>query len=523
MEYGGCKMDKMKSIFYRIIQNGRLHLPSYILHLTLALCALPSFAEDYSMQIQMLESEIRTLQREKTDKTTSLEKCAKSVKGFQIAGGVTLGLTAVGIAGNVAQAVNLKKIDNKIEAENERIASEKKAAEAAAAEKLAQEKAAQEKLAADKADCDKKTTHEWKEDKCMERESVNGNEQNERPANTPVNPTKPNQEETEKKCSGNQTQECWIETSADCETRENGKCKGTQACKSDGTFDICNILLKKVEISAKPFEGGQPCDPEGSIKSIPNAVAGVYEKTGPVSVKCKITKCKTGYKPSSDGAKCDLEKLPAKKQCELTENGKHLLYDSGKVENCTRRGIPDGTMTCGSDGQWSECQAKPITTECNPRSPTAYKNCEILNANSAARYCTAQGTFGPCELSRGDKPCNDGFKPSANRQACDKIPELELKPAVSQPAVQDKTRNVQNQYIAPAANTISVQNFKKICKDNKYNISVNDKVCTIMAGQIAGGNPASSCAAVCALTFNRAANIGYSVNPANSACFCNLK
>ncbi|MDR1338270.1 MAG: hypothetical protein LBJ73_04570 [Rickettsiales bacterium] len=50
-----------------------------------------------------LESQIRSLESELARKMSELESCAKKTKNFQVAGGITLGLTAVGVATNVAQ------------------------------------------------------------------------------------------------------------------------------------------------------------------------------------------------------------------------------------------------------------------------------------------------------------------------------------------------------------------------------------------------------------------------------------
>ena len=58
------------------------------------------------------------LVREKQQKMEQLEKCMGSTKGLKIAGISTLGLTAVGVAGNIAEAKMIKDNDSKI-AKNE--------------------------------------------------------------------------------------------------------------------------------------------------------------------------------------------------------------------------------------------------------------------------------------------------------------------------------------------------------------------------------------------------------------------
>jgi len=58
---------------------------------------------------------INKLMREKQQKMEQLEQCAKKVNGFKIAGISTLGLTAVGIGGNVALASKQKGLNSQIE------------------------------------------------------------------------------------------------------------------------------------------------------------------------------------------------------------------------------------------------------------------------------------------------------------------------------------------------------------------------------------------------------------------------
>lgn len=55
------------------------------------------------------------LVREKQRKMAELEKCTGSTKGLQIAGISTLGLSAAGVAVNIAEAKKIKEYDKKIE------------------------------------------------------------------------------------------------------------------------------------------------------------------------------------------------------------------------------------------------------------------------------------------------------------------------------------------------------------------------------------------------------------------------
>lgn len=67
------------------------------------------------------------LVREKQRKMVELEKCMGATNGLKIAGLSTLGLTAVGVAGNVAEAQKIKELDDYIEKAPE-VLAEKEAA-----------------------------------------------------------------------------------------------------------------------------------------------------------------------------------------------------------------------------------------------------------------------------------------------------------------------------------------------------------------------------------------------------------
>lgn len=64
---------------------------------------------------------ITKLMREKQNKIEQLEKCMGSTKGLKIAGISTLGLTAVGVAGNIAEAKAIKDYDSQIESTDKKI------------------------------------------------------------------------------------------------------------------------------------------------------------------------------------------------------------------------------------------------------------------------------------------------------------------------------------------------------------------------------------------------------------------
>ena len=69
--------------------------------------------------------QIIKLIRQKQQKVVQLEQCAKKVNGFKIAGISTLGVTAVGIGGNIALASKNKKLDTEINSTKTKIETEK--------------------------------------------------------------------------------------------------------------------------------------------------------------------------------------------------------------------------------------------------------------------------------------------------------------------------------------------------------------------------------------------------------------
>ena len=77
------------------------------------LCPFVSMAGDLpDIKIQMLDSEIEKLTRERDEKYAILQECAKNVKGFKIAGITTLTAAGVGVYANIrlAQKLNEKSL-----------------------------------------------------------------------------------------------------------------------------------------------------------------------------------------------------------------------------------------------------------------------------------------------------------------------------------------------------------------------------------------------------------------------------
>lgn len=108
-----------------------------ILGLCVALCPMIANADT-------LDDKIASLIAEKNAKIAELEKCQKATGNLKIAGITTLGVSAIGVAVNVGEAVSLNKLDDKINAAQAQKANLDKQIGDARASKLAAERAAKE-------------------------------------------------------------------------------------------------------------------------------------------------------------------------------------------------------------------------------------------------------------------------------------------------------------------------------------------------------------------------------------------
>lgn len=88
-----------------------LKLKAFVLGLT-AVFVVPDVARAY------ITPRVRDLLREKRQEYDALQQCAAKVNGFKIAGISTLGLTAAGVAGNVALANKRKGVQDLIDNPN---------------------------------------------------------------------------------------------------------------------------------------------------------------------------------------------------------------------------------------------------------------------------------------------------------------------------------------------------------------------------------------------------------------------
>ena len=108
-----------------------------ILGLCVALCPMIANADT-------LDNRIASLIAEKNAKIAELEKCQKATGNLKIAGITTLGVSAIGVAVNIGEAVSLNKLDDKIDVAQAQKADLDQQIGDARAAKLAAERAAKE-------------------------------------------------------------------------------------------------------------------------------------------------------------------------------------------------------------------------------------------------------------------------------------------------------------------------------------------------------------------------------------------
>lgn len=80
--------------------------------LIFVLCPLSAFAMPQQTQLDMLNAQIATLEKQYAEKYAELKKCENQTKNFKIAGITTLAATGVGIYANIALHEKLQKLRN---------------------------------------------------------------------------------------------------------------------------------------------------------------------------------------------------------------------------------------------------------------------------------------------------------------------------------------------------------------------------------------------------------------------------
>ena len=101
----------------------------------LVIALMPNMCPAFSTRISDLTAE-------KQAKMKKLEKCQGTTKGLKIAGLSTLGLTAVGVAGNIAEAVVLNDYDKKVKQEQAELEKQQNINSALLAQRAAEEESA---------------------------------------------------------------------------------------------------------------------------------------------------------------------------------------------------------------------------------------------------------------------------------------------------------------------------------------------------------------------------------------------
>lgn len=87
------------------------------------------FAEEPSMQMQMLDNEIERLTKQRDEKFAALQKCEETTKGFKIAGIATLAATGLGVYGNIKLSQKLQGRGSKKSGGNQSLGTTNKSQE----------------------------------------------------------------------------------------------------------------------------------------------------------------------------------------------------------------------------------------------------------------------------------------------------------------------------------------------------------------------------------------------------------
>ena len=311
--------------------------------ISLMMAIIPTYVFGASARYNQLVSE-------KQRKIEELEKCSGNINGWKIAGISTLGLTAVGVAGNIALSNTQKDYDKKIEKTDKQISDTQENIE-----KLEEQKrlAAAEQMAREQC---KRAGGTYNNSVCTCNETgkvyQNGNcvpKQYEIPKQTP---TTNNCTETAK-----QNDEHVVRAEMNGETCEIIECDtGYQP-----TSDKQHCELKVVDTETDCTADAQKTD-----KNVIRAV-----KHGE---KCEVTACAKAYTPSSDKTKC-VKKTSENKKTSANNNhntnqcifkGKEYKKDERIDLNCftddtdcteigkffDTSGFGDGYCECFDGGLW---------------------------------------------------------------------------------------------------------------------------------------------------------------------------
>lgn len=319
---------------------------------------LPSTVNAFTNNYDPRDSEISRLTAEKQRKYAELEKCVKSVKGLQIAGISTIGLTAGGVALNISQANKSKTLDKQIDSTNSKIEKKKQEIEEKRI-KEEQERAERERQAQAKTICEADGTKQYLNGTCIDKTS-------------------------------SQTQQTTAATTTESQTASQTtqiEPQSTQA-KADNTVDTNQEMESENSCKAlASMKHGTECyqDSAGKWKvrwtvkegdSCP--ISECFDQTNtatckyvwvPSSFVCVADTCKTGYKvfghmcQKENPITCDETKgeIVASSGDECLKCATGLIAKNGHCEECPFDKKPAGNKcidyTCGPSEfkHWGDC------------------------------------------------------------------------------------------------------------------------------------------------------------------------
>ena len=275
------------------------------------------------------DSEISRLTAEKQRKYRELKKCVDSVKGLQIAGISTLGLTTAGIALNASQADKKKTLDNKISATSTQIEKKKQEIEAKRIREE-QERAERERLAQAKAVCDADNTKMFVNGRCVDKPSSQ-NQQTVSVVQTQSNTTADNTVdvnqamESDNACQALAAKKTGTECYQDSDNKWKirWKVKEGDSCPISDCFDPVNTSTCKyvwvsngfVCVAATCKTGykvfGHMCQKEDAI-TCDETRGEIVSSSGDSCIKCA-----EGYIANNGNCeRCPLDKKPVGNRCE---------------------------------------------------------------------------------------------------------------------------------------------------------------------------------------------------------------
>lgn len=255
------------------------------------------------------------LVREKQRKMEELEKCMGATNGLKIAGLSTIGLTAVGVAGNVVQAKKLDEYESGIESKQKELEK---------VNKDIAEKQAEIKKAKEAEEAKKKATVPQQSEQ-LYRQNVGQEDEIVLPANIP-------ESDAGLKCHGSGGN--WDESSKTCDcgvnTFEDGECKDAE--------EIVIDLIQPESSSMDAVQGSTPTSSPSNdrVKSVPTS-----ETEPPAASK------------SSDDVKSGDKLVNTKKEKDFSKSDSKSPSTSGEVNQSPKKTSSNNTASKATSGNAS--------------------------------------------------------------------------------------------------------------------------------------------------------------------------